>query len=142
MNDELKGKKAEIASKEKIALMQSQTDERLQIKLQTMKDATTIAVAHINAAAKGIGLDAHAAEEAQALGHEGDQAEHDRAHEVGVLAMQQAEAAKARQHQAAMAAAGAAAAIDQQAAGHDQALEQATHAAALEPEPAPDQAGV
>ena len=50
--------------------------------LQVMKNATTIAVAHINAASKGAAIDAHAAEEAQALGFEAEQADAGRQHEA------------------------------------------------------------
>jgi DNA-binding transcriptional MerR regulator len=53
-HQELEGKQAELASKEKIAGMQAKSDERLQITLQKMKDATSIAVAKINALTKGV----------------------------------------------------------------------------------------
>jgi hypothetical protein len=71
---------AEIEQKKQLA----ETDR--QLALQVMKNSTTIAVAHLAAAAKGLSLDAHAEEEAQALGHEADQNEMDRQHEA-VLTM-------------------------------------------------------
>ena len=52
--------------------------------LQVMKNATTIAVAHIAAAAKGAAIDAHAEEEAQALGFDAEQAEAGRQHEAAM----------------------------------------------------------
>jgi hypothetical protein len=71
---------AQIEQKKQLA----ETDR--QLALQVMKNSTTIAVAHLAAAAKGLSLDAHAEEEAQALGHEADQNEMDRQHEA-VLTM-------------------------------------------------------
>jgi len=136
----LEGKQAELASKEKIAGMEAQSQERLQITLQKMKDATAIAVAKINALTKGVIMDGEAQLEQIALDHEAALEGLAQAHEAEQAALDRDEAAKARTHQAAMAAAGASATADQQQAGHEQALEQATHAAALAPEPEPDQA--
>ena len=55
-----------------------------ELALQVMKNAASIAVAHIAASVKGVAVQAHAAEEAQALGHEADQASMDRAHEAAL----------------------------------------------------------
>jgi hypothetical protein len=96
----------------------AQIDYDLALKLQEMKNAATIAVAHIGAASKGLALDAHAAEEAQALQHEG------------------AMTAAGQAHQREMAQIGHEQAIEQGAMGHQQALEQSEQAAALAPEPA------
>jgi len=76
--------------KSQASLQEAQIKADVELKLQAMKDATSIAVAHIAAASKGAGLDAHAQEEAQALGHEAQQAHLDRSHEMAMTAAQQA----------------------------------------------------
>lgn len=131
-----------------------EAEHKLQIELQTMKSATAIDIAHINATAKGLQLQAeHEAElEKMALGaavdvrqaDEGrrfDAQQGERAHEQGL------EAGDA-QHQQALQQAmlGHAAAMEQGQAGHEQALEQGVQgheqnleagaqAAALAPQP-------
>jgi len=152
MHQALTGKRAEIASKEKIAAAELTGKHALEIQLQTMKDATAIAIAHIAAAAKGAALDAHAAEEAQALGHaaaiSGLQVEADATEAEAARQHAAQQAAAAQQHQAGMAAAGADAAANAQAlghaqtldageAGHQQMLEQGQQAADLAPAPEP-----
>lgn len=71
--------------KAQLAHLDAQLEERKQLAetdrqlaLQVMKNSAQIAVAHLAAASKGLSLDAHAAEEAQALGHEAEQADLDR----------------------------------------------------------------
>ncbi len=63
-----------------------------ELALQVMKNAASIAVAHISANAKGVTLDAHAEEEAQALGHEVVQNHLDRAHEAQMAQMEHEQA--------------------------------------------------
>ena len=70
---------------------------RTEVQLQEMKNAATLAVAHINAAAKGASLDAHAEEEVLALASQIHGAEQDRAHAM----MAAAQAAQERQEMAA-----------------------------------------
>lgn len=98
MADALKTKSAEIASKEKIALaeitartaeVEAEADKDLA--LQVMKNAATIAVAHIQAFSKGVGMDAHAAEESQALGVDLAEADAGRAHAVGMARLAHAQ---------------------------------------------------
>jgi hypothetical protein len=143
-HQELVGKQAELASKEKIAGMQAKSAERLQITLQKMKDATSIAVAKINALTKGVISDGEAQMEQIAIAHEaalaGLQMEHEK--EEAALDRQHTadQAAAAQAHAAGMAAAGASAAADAQQTGHEQSMEQAQQAADLAPPPA--EAGV
>jgi hypothetical protein len=72
---------ADIEAKKQLA----ETDR--QLALQVMKNSAQIAVAHLAAASKGLSMDAHAAEEAQALGHEAEQADLDREQELEVAAL-------------------------------------------------------
>lgn len=109
-----------------------------EVLLQEMKNASAIAVAQVNAAAKGVQMATEAANEAQATGREhafqANQAAMDRQHEQMVAASQQ-------QHDAQMAGAQAQADAAQSgadraheagmaAAGHEQAMTQADQAAA------------
>jgi hypothetical protein len=160
--DEKRAKKVEVESREKIAGMEmagkvhmADAAADVQLALQVMKDATTIAVAHIQAAAKGGDLNAHAAEEIAALNQETDQAAADRTHEINMSALthlqsmelgaqgavQDANAAdQAQAHTLEESEQGAeqdAAAADQ---GQAHALEQGEQAAALAPEPAAPEA--
>lgn len=112
-HQQLEGKQAEIASKEKIEAAKIRSDERLQITLQKMKDATSIAVAKINALTKGVIMDGEAQLEQIALDHEAALTGLQMEHEKEQAALDRDEAANARMHQAAMAAAGAAAAAEQ-----------------------------
>jgi len=84
---------AEIESKKQLA----ETDR--QLALQVMKNSATIAVAHLSAATKGLALNAHAEEEAQALGFDAEQADMDREQEA-TLTSEQADLD--RQHEAEM----------------------------------------
>jgi hypothetical protein len=68
LHQELETKRLDNDTKVKIAQM----DADKAFKLQEMKDATEIAKAHIAAAAKGADMEAHAAEEAKALGERED----------------------------------------------------------------------
>jgi hypothetical protein len=113
MHQELQGKQQENATKIQIAEM----DADKELALQVMKNATEIAKAHIAANAKGAALDAHAQEEAMALGHEAEM----QAREHAYAAVQ---GQVDRSH--------AAATMDRE---HEQALEQAQQAAELAPEP-------
>ena len=138
-HQELEGKQAEIASKEKIADAQLRSAERLQIRLQQMKDATALAVKKLDVLAKGIisdneaqleqiAIDHEAALEAVRMDHERALAEREHQH-----AAEQASAAQ--QHAVGMAAAGAGAASDAQQAGHEQAMEQAANIAPAQEPP-------
>ncbi len=111
----------------------------LQIKLQSMKDATSIEVARISAKAQHIDTIAGMTEEAIALDHQAEQAQHDRVHEVAMgqqahaQALQQGAAGVAGQSE--LAAQGHEQALEQGDQGHQQALEQTEQAAALAPKP-------
>lgn len=114
-----------------------------QIRLQEMKDATSIRVAEINAAVKGYLTELqHAADhEQQALGHSVDmhEGEQDRQHEAALAQMQHeqgmeaGEAAGAQQSQ--LSSQDHQESLEQGAAGHEQQLEQGAQAAALAPKP-------
>lgn len=132
LEQEAKGKQLDNQSKEKIADMETQRGAILQVKLQTMKDATAIAVAKINALTKGviadnenqieeIALDHEAALTLIGQQHEAEQAGLDRGHQAA-LAIAQTGAAQA--HAAGMAAAGIGAAADEADKGRQAALEQ------------------
>jgi hypothetical protein len=60
------------------AQMQADSTADKELALQVMKNAASIAIAHIAAASKGAAINAHAAEEAQALGASASEAERDR----------------------------------------------------------------
>lgn len=137
---ELEGKQAEIDSKERIADLQTRREAILAVKIQSMKDASALAVKKLDVLAKGIvsdnereleqiAIDHNAAIETITLDHEREQAALDRQHQAD-------QAAAAQQHQVGMAAAGAGAAADAQQAGHEQTLEQGQQAAELAPVPA------
>jgi hypothetical protein len=98
----------QIKAQASFAAKKLETDAR--VEMERMRNATQIAIAHINAAAKGQAIDAHAREEAMALGldideadlsrqldaltqvrqhaHEAQQAQLDREHEMGIAALQ------------------------------------------------------
>jgi hypothetical protein len=80
LDAQISREKAQMDAATKIKL--ADTDADVQLALQAMRNAATIAAAHISANAKGAALDAHAAEEAQALGHEAEQADLDREQEA------------------------------------------------------------
>jgi hypothetical protein len=132
---ELEGKQAEIASKEKIAGMEIDSKERI----AALDRETKITVAELGAKVDRMALfleergriGAHLADaQAQASDelHQHQQADLARVHAAE-------QAAVARQHDVGMAAAGASESAASQQMGHDQALEQATQAAALAPQP-------
>jgi len=79
----------ESQSRERIAELNADKDMAAQV----MQNATTIAVAHIGANAKGAAINAHAEEERMALGHQAEQADADRQHES-------VESEQARSHEA------------------------------------------
>lgn len=114
-----------------------------QIKLQEMKDATSIRVAEINAAVKGYQVEAqHAADhEADALGHavEMHEGEQDRQHEAALAAMNHEQGMQAGAQDGAQQAQQSAQdhqqSLEQGAAGHEQQLEQGAQAEALAPQP-------
>ncbi len=110
----------------------------LQIKLQAMKDATSIEVARISAKAQHIDTIAGMTEEAIALDHEAEQAQHDRVHEVAMGQQQHAQAleqgAAGVAGQSALASQGHEQALAEGEQGHKQALEQGQQAADLAPE--------
>lgn len=76
-------------------LQKAQVEAQKDIELQRMRDATTIAVAQINAQVKGLQMQTEAANEATAL-HQ------TQAHEVGLTAMEQQHQREMAQHQAAV----------------------------------------
>ena len=99
LTQEITTKKADLDSKERIAAADNQTkmaveaqkanvDADRELALQVMKNAATIAVAHINASTKGVSLLAHAQEEQQALGHEAVSQSHAQAHDVALAAQE------------------------------------------------------
>ncbi len=63
-------------------VLMKQAEVTAKLESERMRNATQIAIAHINAAAKGAQIDAHAIEEAIALGHDANQADVDRQHEA------------------------------------------------------------
>jgi len=138
---ELKGKRAEIASKEKIVQWEIASKEKIADADRAFERETKLAVAYELAKTKDkqffleerARIGAHlvdAAAQASSELHEHQQAELAR-----VAAAEAATAAQ--QHQVGMAAAGAGAAADAQQAGHEQALEQGQQAADLAPTPEP-----
>ena len=74
--------KAEIDAQAKQQQTLMETDRELA--LQVMKNSAQIAVAHLAAAAKGVSLEMHAQEEAQALGHDAMTQARDHAHEAAL----------------------------------------------------------
>lgn len=118
-------------AKSQAVIAKAQIDAKASLHLQMMKDATSIAVAKINAAAKGLVSDNEAQVEAIALDHAAEQAEIDRQHEAAMSVMQ-------AQHSANAADQGHAQALEAGDAGHQQAIEQAQNQAALQP---PQEAG-
>jgi len=89
----------------------------MQLHMQSLKNAGAIAVAKVNAAAKGMGAQADARIEAMALAHEAHEGELDRSHEVGMAAMSGQQA------------------LDGADQAHGQALEVNEQQAALAPPP-------
>lgn len=102
-------------SRAQVELQRAQIDADKELKLQQMKDAASIAVAKVNALAKGVIVDQEATDEAMALGfshafdasqadadrqHERDMAQAQQVHDAA-MADQQAQAAQAQQAQAA-----------------------------------------
>ena len=140
LSGQLESKQQDTAAKVKIAEIGAEKD----VRIQEMRDATAIAVAHIAAASKGASLEAHAAEEGFAMGHEVEQAEQDRDHEAARSAQDHAEmtdaAATAHMQEGERMGQDVAgqAALGEQA--HSQALEQGQQAAALAPPLAGDTA--
>jgi hypothetical protein len=135
LDGEAKGKQAEIASRVHIAELEIASKERI----AALDRETRITVAELGAKAKNealfyeerarIGAHLHdAATQAADQLHEHQQGDLARAHAAE-------QTAAAQQHQAGMAAAGAGAAMDAQAAGHQQSLEQGQQAADLAPAP-------
>lgn len=110
------------------SLQKADKDAQLQIELQRMKDATSIAVAKIAASAKGGIVAFEAQNEALALmqeqAHEAVQAETDRGHEVGMAALDHAQSMEQGAQQAEVGA--EAQAADQQ---HQQAMAEQAQAA-------------
>lgn len=84
-------------SREAVARLTADLAADKELALQVMKNATSIAVAHIAAASKGAAINAHAEEEAQALGHQAQQAEADRAQEQTQAERDREEARAGRQ---------------------------------------------
>jgi hypothetical protein len=100
LDAQISREKAQMDAATKIKL--ADTDADVQLALQAMRNAATIAAAHISANAKGAALDAHAAEEAQALGHEAEQADLDRQQESELTARQHQQALEQAEQSAAM----------------------------------------
>lgn len=114
-----------------------------QIKLQAMRDATSMKVAVIAARTKGVIVNTETDQELIALDmqqqHEAEQNAADRHHEASLAAMEHEQGMQAadQQHQQALAQGeqGHQQAIEQGAMGHEQALEQGQQAADLAPPP-------
>jgi hypothetical protein len=112
---------AKQQSQIQIAQLKAATDSDLQLKLQAMKDATSIRVAEINAATKGYAIEAqHAAAHEQQAGAE--------AHELGMSAVsqqqQQDQAAQAHQQALQQGDVEHQRQMEAQQVAHQQALEQ------------------
>ncbi len=126
----------------KIAQLDAQTKQAI----ADADNATRIAIAHIGAATKGLSMEAHAAEEAQALGHAAQQADADREQQaaLAVHAQQAAQAQAAQQHAQTLAEGeqGQAHALEQGAQAHGQALEQGEQGAQFAAEQAEQQAAL
>ena len=150
--EELKSHTLEIASKEKIAAAQMASAEKIADMESSRRAATAISIAHINASAKGAAIDQHAAEEAQALGYEAEQAErdrqlavetgaieHQRTLETGDVEAQRAAAAaeQGQQHALEQGAVGHQQQLEAGDVSHQQALEAGQQAADLAPQPEP-----
>lgn len=121
--------KIDATSRVTIARESEEATTDRELRLQEMKNAATIAVAHIAASAKGVALDAHAQEEAQALGHAQQAQALSRAHDVGMAAVDHA-------HSVAQAAQGHDQALEAGEQGQQHALEQGQQAADLASAPA------
>jgi hypothetical protein len=134
---QLKGKQAELASREKIAQLQIDSKERM----AALDRETKITVAELGAKIDRIALfleergriGAHLA--ASAVQASDQLHEHVQADLARTNANDQA--AQAQTHEVGMAAAGAGAASDAQAAGHENTLAQGQQAADLAPPPDP-----
>ena len=91
MQQQLALETAKQNSQIRIAQIKAQSDKETAIELQRMKDASAIAVAKINALAKGVAIDQQAEDEAialaQAHAHEAMENELDRQHEVGMATL-------------------------------------------------------
>ncbi len=108
-------------------LQAAQLDAQTRIHMAEQQNATTIAVAHINAATKGLSMQAHAVEEAQALGHEAVQNDADRQHQVAMAQQQHAQTLEAGH-------VGHEQAREMADMGHQNTLEAQENEAALQPE--------
>jgi hypothetical protein len=138
---QLQGKQAELASKEKIVQWEIASKEKIAAEDRAFERETKLAVAYELAKTKdkqfflderariGAHLQDQATQAADQL-HEHQQGELDRAHAAEM-------ATTAQQHQVGLAAAGAGAAADAQAAGHANTLEVGQQAADLAPTPDP-----
>lgn len=117
--------------------------EESAVLMQKMKDATSITVAQINAAAKGLQMATEAENEAQATGrdhaYDATEAAKTRAHDVAMASVGQAHAmdqnAAQGQQDAALSDQGHQQALEQGDQGQAHALEQGQQAAALAPQP-------
>lgn len=86
--DEMKQALQTDAVKQHAQVTKTKIDATTAVRIQRMKDATTIAVAKINALTKGVLSTNEAEVEAIALTHEADQNEHDRIHEAALAQME------------------------------------------------------
>jgi hypothetical protein len=118
--------KAKIDADTKIKI--EQVNAMLALKLQAMKDATTITAEQIKALVAGVRMDSEALNEAQAVGHEAEQGRQTRAHDLASMVQQHAHSLEAAQQ-------GHAQAVAQAEQGQDHALESQEQAAELAPEP-------
>lgn len=134
-------KTEEVKHRAQVQIAQFQA--AMDVKLKAMEDATKIAVAKINAMTKGIASANEAEDEAIALDRklaaEANQATHDRAHELGVIAEEHknalAQAQQGLDHALMQGEQGQAHALEQGEQGQENALEQGQQAADLAPEP-------
>jgi len=133
------GKKLDAETKIKITEMEIASRERIADMESQRRSATAIAVAHIGAAAKGLALDAHADEEAQAMGLAEREQARTHAHDATQAELDRQQAQQLAQQQADQQVALTGAQLDTQGAQADaqrvHETEMADRAAAAEPEP-------
>lgn len=125
---EIKTDQVQTQSKEKIERAKILSNERLEVTLQRMKDATSIAVAKIAAMTKGVVAQNEADLERIALEADAQSQLHQQAHERGLAEVEhqhELEAAQQAHEQA----------LEQGDVSHGQTLEQQQQAAALAPQP-------
>lgn len=97
--------KEKVAEKEvemKAKIQEAEINADRDMALQVMKNAAEIAKAHIAASTKGAALNAHAAEEAAALGQDANEFAKDRIHDLNLAVVDQKNAMEQAEHDAAL----------------------------------------